>query len=160
MTCAVAAVLTACGGKKFHVEGEVTGAKDSVLYFENVGLNGIEEIGTVTLGEDGKFELTGSLLSKFAVLERDMISYELINTNEEQLTSEENPAKTLTTGFSLNESGKAEEKWVIERLENEIKAEDRLSTSAAANSEILFSLMVNPSVLGAGLPGGPYAGNA
>ena len=42
----------------------------------------------VTTGKDGKFELTGSLLSKFAVLERDMISYELINTNEEQLTSE------------------------------------------------------------------------
>jgi len=79
---------------------------------------------------------------------------------EQELTSEENPAKTLTTGFSLNESGKAEEKWIIERLENEIKAEDRLSTSAAANSEILFSLMVNPSVLGAGMPGGPYAGNA
>ena len=79
---------------------------------------------------------------------------------EENLTSEDNPAKSLITGFSLNENGKAEEKWVIERLENSIKAEDRLSTSAAANSEILFSLMVNPSVLGAGLPGGPYSGNA
>ena len=79
---------------------------------------------------------------------------------EKNLTSEENPAKSLITGFSLNENGKAEEKWVIERLENSIKAEDRLSTSAAANSEILFSLMVNPSVLGAGLPGGPYSGNA
>jgi len=79
---------------------------------------------------------------------------------EKNLTSEENPAKSLMTGFSLNESGKAEEKWIIERLENTIKAEDRLSTSAAANSEILFSLMVNPSVLGAGLPGGPYSGNA
>jgi len=79
---------------------------------------------------------------------------------ETDLTSEENPAKSLITGFSLNENGKAEEKWVIERLENSIKAEDRLSTSAAANSEILFSLMVNPSVLGAGLPGGPYSGNA
>ena len=32
-------------------------------------------------------------------------------------------------------------------------------TSAAANSEILFSLMVNPNVLGAGMPGGSYAGN-
>ncbi len=79
---------------------------------------------------------------------------------EENLTSEENPAKSLITGFSLNENGKAEEKWNIERLENSIKAEDRLSTSAAANSEILFSLMVNPSVLGAGLPGGPYSGSA
>ena len=32
-------------------------------------------------------------------------------------------------------------------------------TSAAANSEILFSLMVNPNVFGAGMPGGSYAGN-
>ncbi len=92
--------------------------------------------------------------------DREKAINDYLDSFEEQLTSEENPAKTLTTGFSLNESGKAEEKWVIERLENEIKAEDRLSTSAAANSEILFSLMVNPSVLGAGMPGGPYAGNA
>ena len=91
---------------------------------------------------------------------REKAINDYLDSFEEQLTSEENPAKTLTTGFTLNESGKAEEKWVIERLENEIKAEDRLSTSAAANSEILFSLMVNPSVLGAGMPGGPYAGNA
>ena len=92
--------------------------------------------------------------------DREKAINDYLDSFEEQLTSEENPAKTLTTGFSLNESGKAEEKWNIERLENEIKAEDRLSTSAAANSEILFSLMVNPSVLGAGMPGGPYAGNA
>ena len=49
------AVLTACGGKTFNVTGEITGAKDSVLHFENIGLNGIEEIGTVKLGEDGQF---------------------------------------------------------------------------------------------------------
>lgn len=59
MTVAVAAVLTACGDKKFHVEGELAGAKDSVLYFENVGLDGIEEIAKVTLGEDGRFEFCG-----------------------------------------------------------------------------------------------------
>lgn len=92
--------------------------------------------------------------------DREKAINDYLDAFEEQLTSEENPAKTLTTGFSLNESGKAEEKWVIERLENDIKVEERLSTSAAANSEILFSLMVNPSVLGAGMPGGPYAGNA
>ena len=34
-----------------------------------------------------------------------------------------------------------------------------LPVSAAANSEILFALMVNPNVLGAGMPGGTYAGN-
>ena len=55
----VATLLAACGGKKFDVTGEITGAKDSVLHFENVGLDGIEEIGTVKLGEDGQFAFSG-----------------------------------------------------------------------------------------------------
>ena len=58
MACAVALLLTACG-KKFEVTGEITGAKDSVLHFENVGLSGIEEIGTVKLGKDGQFAFSG-----------------------------------------------------------------------------------------------------
>lgn len=52
-------LLAACGNNKYHVEGEITGAKDSVLYFENVGLDGIEEIGSVTLDEDGRFAFSG-----------------------------------------------------------------------------------------------------
>jgi len=44
-------------------------------------------------------------------------------------------------------------------LENKLNNEQNLVTSAAANSEILFSLMINPNVLGAGMPGGTYAGN-
>ena len=55
----VAALTVACGGKEFHVEGTVANAKDSVLYFENVGLNGIEEIGKVTLDADGRFSFSG-----------------------------------------------------------------------------------------------------
>ena len=52
---AVLTMLAACGGKEFKVEGEVTNAKDSVLYFENVGLEGISVLDSVRLGEDGKF---------------------------------------------------------------------------------------------------------
>lgn len=55
MVSAAAAVLAACGGKKFNVEGQITNAQDSVLYFENVGLAGIDEIGSVTLDADGSF---------------------------------------------------------------------------------------------------------
>lgn len=58
MLCA-AAVLTACGGDKYHVEGELKDAKDSVLYFEHVGLSGIEEIGRTTLDKEGQFEFSG-----------------------------------------------------------------------------------------------------
>ena len=59
MMGAVAVLTVACGGKEFHVEGTVANAKDSVLYFENVGLNGSEEIGKVTLDADGKFSFSG-----------------------------------------------------------------------------------------------------
>lgn len=48
-------LMTACGGEKFHVEGEITNAKDSTLYFENVSLEGPVVLDSVKLGEDGKF---------------------------------------------------------------------------------------------------------
>lgn len=83
-----------------------------------------------------------------------------LDSIENSLIGEENAHKALMTFFSNGENGKIDDGWKIERLKNEIEAAERLSTSAAANSEILFSLMVNPSVLGAGMPGGPYSGNA
>lgn len=58
MIGAAAVLLTACGGRKFQVTGHITGAQDSLLYFENVGLNGIEEIGRATLDADGHFDFS------------------------------------------------------------------------------------------------------
>ena len=37
---ATAMMITACNNNKFTVEGQITNAKDSTLYFENVGLEG------------------------------------------------------------------------------------------------------------------------
>ncbi len=79
---------------------------------------------------------------------------------EDSLCGEENANKTIITEYGIEEYSKIPREWKIERLKNEIDAKERLSTSAAANSEILFSMMLNPSVLGAGMPGGAYAGNA
>jgi hypothetical protein len=78
---------------------------------------------------------------------------------ERNLCAPENSNKTIITGFEIGPGGKAEEQWVIEALDNKYTGIDQLVTSAAANSEILFSLMINPNVLGAGMPGGTYAGN-
>ena len=85
---------------------------------------------------------------------------EFMDNFEKELTDTKNANKSLFTQYYIDESGRTNGDWKITRLDSEIKADDRLSMSAAANSEILFSLMVNPSVLGAGMPGGPYAGNA
>lgn len=78
---------------------------------------------------------------------------------EKNLCAPENANKTIITFFEIGPGGKAEEEWKIEALDNKYKDGENLVTSAAANSEILFSLMINPNVLGAGMPGGTYAGN-
>ena len=83
-----------------------------------------------------------------------------MDTIEDNLCGSENANKPIFTFFEVNPTnGKAEEQWIITALDNKYKEGDKLITSAAANSEILFSLMINPNVLGAGMPGGTYAGN-
>ncbi len=79
---------------------------------------------------------------------------------EQNLCGVENAEKPLFTHYAVNEgNAKIEEEWKITALDNKYKGNDNLVTSAAANSEILFSLMVNPNVLGAGMPGGTYSAN-
>lgn len=59
MTLLVAAlVITSCGGGKFHVKGNITKAKDSVLYFENMSLDGPVAIDSVKLSESGEFSFS------------------------------------------------------------------------------------------------------
>ena len=50
--------MASCSEKKFHVEGNITNAKDSVLYFENVGLEDIAVVDSVKLDEDGAFSFS------------------------------------------------------------------------------------------------------
>lgn len=92
--------------------------------------------------------------------ERRALIQKFMDDFEKELTDTKNANKSLFTQYYIDESGHHNGEWKITRMDSEIKAAERLSTSAAANSEILFSLMVNPSVLGAGMPGGPYSGNA
>ena len=47
--------LASCSEKKFHVEGNIMNAKDSVLYFENVGLEQVTVVDSVKLDENGAF---------------------------------------------------------------------------------------------------------
>lgn len=50
--------VTACNNNKFTVEGQITNAKDSVLYLENVGLEGINILDSVKLGDNGDFSFS------------------------------------------------------------------------------------------------------
>lgn len=60
MALAICALgVASCSQNKFHVEGEITEAKDSVLYFENMSLDGPVVVDSVKLSEDGKFSFSG-----------------------------------------------------------------------------------------------------
>jgi len=48
--------LASCAEKKFRVSGTITQAKDSVLYLENMSLNGPKAVDSVKLDENGNFE--------------------------------------------------------------------------------------------------------
>ena len=52
--------IDSCTEKKFHVEGNITNAKDSLLYLENVGIEDISVIDSVRLDEDGAFSFSGA----------------------------------------------------------------------------------------------------
>ena len=50
-----ALTIASCSDNKFTVEGQISNAKDSVLYFENVGLEGINVLDSVKLDDGGDF---------------------------------------------------------------------------------------------------------
>ena len=61
MAAVVLAVLgmVSCSNKKFHVSGQISEAQDSVLYFENMSLNGPVAVDSVRLAADGSFAFSG-----------------------------------------------------------------------------------------------------
>lgn len=62
LALAVAAMagVTSCNEKKFHIDGTITGAADSTLYFENMSLDGAVKIDSAKLSKDGTFAFEGT----------------------------------------------------------------------------------------------------
>ena len=54
-----AGVMASCTGNQFKVEGQIANASDSVLYFENGGLEGIQVLDSVKLSDNGNFAFSG-----------------------------------------------------------------------------------------------------
>lgn len=51
--------ITSCSNKKFQVSGAISDAKDSLLYLENMSLNGPVAVDSIRLGDDGTFSFDG-----------------------------------------------------------------------------------------------------
>ena len=54
----MAAMLTSCDNRKFHIDGTVSEAKDSVLYLENMSLDGPVVVDSVKLDDKGSFSFS------------------------------------------------------------------------------------------------------
>lgn len=54
-----ATAIVSCSKEKFHVTGKIAQAQDSVLYFENMSLNGPQIIDSVKLDAEGHFAFEG-----------------------------------------------------------------------------------------------------
>lgn len=77
------------------------------------------------------------------------------------LTGEEKAFKSISSGNYVDPVTKQETPYIsITVLDDKVKDGKLLPESSAANSEILFALMTNPALIGAGQPGGPYSNNA
>lgn len=58
-TAILSIALISCGGEKYHIKGSISGAKDSLLFLENVSLDGPVTVDSVRLGDDGTFSFSG-----------------------------------------------------------------------------------------------------
>jgi len=54
-----ALAIASCSEKKFHVEGSISNAKDSLLLFEHVGIEDVSTLDSIRLDADGTFSFSG-----------------------------------------------------------------------------------------------------
>jgi hypothetical protein len=94
--------------------------------------------------------------------ERDSIIDAKYDEMDEFLSGAENAQKAFISHYAVDKfTNKPLPGWEIIPLDDKSKNDKYLPDAAAANSEILFSFLVDPTIFGAGSPGGtPYSGGA
>ena len=78
---AIAAILllAACGKASFKVEGNITDANDSILYLENMALDGPQVVDSVKLDATGDFSLSASIPEDAPEFYRLRIGQQIVN---------------------------------------------------------------------------------
>lgn len=92
--------------------------------------------------------------------QQDDLIEELYNEIIDNLTGAENAQKALLSFFRSGKDGKPSGQWVIKTIDDKMKNDAYLPDAAAANSEILFSMLINPATIGQGNTGGDYTGGS
>lgn len=91
---------------------------------------------------------------EFKPEERKKIRTDLIDKINEHLTSEVNAGKSIQSMMYVDDTGNQQSTIKITAIDDKFKDGSYLPEAEAANSEVLFALGVDPSLIGAGIPGG------
>lgn len=104
--------------------------------------------------QNGTDENNGYLWDSFSPEEKSKKKRELIDAIDEQMTGVEAGARSLTVPMVTGPDGHPLETIKIVPIDDKLKDGAYLPDATAANTEILFALGINPSVIGVGIPGG------
>lgn len=91
---------------------------------------------------------------KFSPDERINIRKKVIDSINESLTGNENAGKAIQSMTIIGENGQPYPAVKVTPIDDKLKDGSYLPEAEAANSEVLFALGVDPSLIGAGIPGG------
>lgn len=97
---------------------------------------------------------------KMSIDDQDIAIEELYDEILECLTGAENAQKALLSFYKVGQDGKPSGQWIVKTIDDKMKNDAYLPDAAAANSEILFAMLVNPATTGQGNTGGSYNGGS
>lgn len=91
---------------------------------------------------------------KFSAAQREALIEEDLTALDDFLKDFKNTGKNLVTYYDIDKISKSKTgDWEIEVIDNKIQDGALNLDSAAANSEMLFALGVDPTIIGTGMPG-------
>lgn len=139
------AFLGACDNRKFNVNGAVTEAEDSVLYFENMSLDGPVAVDSVRLDGKGEFSFSGKA-PEAPEFYRLRIAGQIINLSIDSTETITVKASypTMATGYTVE--GSAECATIKELALKQIDLQTR--AIAVQNSAFLSFEQARDSIMG------------
>ena len=125
--------MIACSSEKFHVDGQITNAKDSLLYFEHNGLDGFSTLDSVKLDETGHFAFSGDK-TDHPEFYRLRIAGQIINIaiDSTETVSVKAAYPLMATNYTVNDS--YENQKIRELALKQIDLQNRCQQLALDNS--------------------------
>lgn len=123
-------------------------------YKKNIFLNQVSIKYVIEIDERYFETIYGNDWKDYSVDERIKIREALIDGINESLVGNANAAKSIQSMMFPDEKGVQISALKITSVDDKLKDGIYLPEAEAANSEILFAMGVDPSLIGAGIPGG------